>query len=145
MTDARGNARRARVSGGGNGVRFVEIEGDYAVVRLAPAAEVPRGVWDGRFCSVSKTCDELSVVCESDLIVDCSLQKEDGWRCLKVVGPLDFALTGILAAIAAPLAAAKISIFAVSTFDTDYVMVKRECLGRAKTVLTDAGFAIADA
>jgi uncharacterized protein len=70
------------------------------------------------------------------------VRREAGWRCLKVLGPLDFSLTGILAALAAPLAAAGIPVFVVSTFDTDYLMVKAENLDRAGATLSGAGHRI---
>lgn len=79
---------------------------------------------------LSKTDDELSVVVPSDLTLD-SLDSEDQWRCLEVLGPLDFSLTGILSGIAGVLAASDISIFAISTFDTDYILVKQDCLSHA--------------
>jgi uncharacterized protein len=67
------------------------------------------------------------------------VRAEGGWRCLKVQGPLDFALTGILAALTAPLAAAGIAVFAVSTYDTDYLLLKAENLHRAAEALRGAG------
>lgn len=79
---------------------------------------------------LSKTDDELSVVVPSTLELD-SLDSENDWRCLEVLGPLDFSLTGILSGIAGVLAANDISIFAVSTFDTDYIMVKQANLAQA--------------
>ena len=69
---------------------------------------------------------------------------EKGWRCLKVEGPLDFGLTGILASLAQPLAEAKISIFAISTFDTDYILVKDENFKAAVLALSSAGHEIKD-
>ena len=98
-----------------------------AICRLAPDAEVPAWAWTGEPASVTRTRDELSVVCRMDAVPK-DVRAEAGWRCLKVDGPLDFALTGILAALSAPLAAAGISLFAVSTYDTDYLLVKAENL-----------------
>jgi hypothetical protein len=90
----------------------------------------------GSFYSITRTADELSIVCE-DVFVPQGYQKiEAGWRALKVEGPLNFSLTGILAALATPLAEAKISIFAISTYDTDYVLVKEENLIKAIEVLS---------
>lgn len=80
-------------------------------------------------------------MCRAEAVPE-GVSHETGWRCLKVSGPLDFGLTGILASLAAPLAAAKIPIFAISTFDTDYVMVKAEHLARALEVLRAAGHRI---
>lgn len=109
-----------------------------AVCRLAPDAEVPAWAWTGEPASVTRTRDELSLVCREDAVPE-GVRAESGWRCLKVQGPLDFALTGIMAALTAPLAAAGISVFAVSTFDTDYLLVKAENLDRASVALRGAG------
>lgn len=109
-----------------------------AVCRLAPDAPVPAWAWTGEPVSVTRTGDELSVVCRADAVPD-AIRCEGGWRCLKVQGPLDFALTGILTAITAPLAAAGIPVFALSTYDTDYVLVKGEMLSRAVETLRGAG------
>ena len=109
-----------------------------AVCRLAPDADVPPWAWTGEPASVTRTRDELSIVCRADAVPE-GVRAEPGWRSLKVQGPLDFALTGILAALTAPLAAAGIALFAVSTFDTDYLLVKAENLDRAVHALRGAG------
>jgi hypothetical protein len=117
------------------------LPGRYAVCRLAADAEVPP--IGGTFVSITRTADELSVVCEENAApqdVKCEL----GWRVLKVGGPLDFSLTGVLSAIALPLAAMKVSIFAISTFDTDYVLVKEDSLDRAIQALRAAGHRVGD-
>ena len=82
----------------------------------------------------------MSVVCSSSVILN-SEKSETGWSCIKVIGPLDFSLTGILSDISVILAKAKISIFAISTFDTDYILVKSEKLQAAKKVLKQAKYA----
>lgn len=109
-----------------------------AVCRLTADVPVPAWAWTGEPASVTRTRDELSVVCRADAVPD-GVRCEPGWRCLKVVGPLDFALTGIMAALTAPLAAAGIALFAVSTYDTDYLMVKADTLDRAVDALRGAG------
>jgi uncharacterized protein len=109
-----------------------------AICRLAPDAAVPAWAWTGEPASVTRTRDELSVVCRADAVPD-GVPCERGWRCLRVEGPLDFALTGLLAALTAPLAAAGIPVFAVCTYDTDYVMVKADHLERAVEALRGAG------
>ena len=86
------------------------------------------------------TDGELSLVCETDKAPANTLAREDGWRALRVVGTLDFSLTGILSGIATVLADAKIGIFAVSTYDTDYILVKQEDLDRAVGALKRAGY-----
>ena len=122
-------------------MKITVLNGTYAVARLSGNHEIPTWATTGSFFSISKTPDELSVVCSQDLVpkvVKC----ETNWRVLKVEGPLDFGLTGILASIANPLADAGISIFALSTFDTDYVMVKADRLPSAEQALRDAGFCV---
>lgn len=108
-----------------------------AVSRLAPDAPIPD--WArGAFVSVTRTAAELSVVCdEADVPADAHAQR--GWRCLEVEGPIPFQTTGVAASIASPLAEAKISVFLVATFDTDYVLVKAESLHAALAVLRRAG------
>ena len=108
----------------------------YVVCRLAADAEAP--AIGGGFFSITRTRDELSVVCEESVAPE-HAKCERGWRALKVAGPLEFSLTGVLAAIAVPLAAAGVSIFAISTFDTDYVLVKDDALETALEVLRRAG------
>ena len=113
----------------------------YAVCRLGSEARVPRWATSGRFFSVTRTVDELSVVCE-ERVIPGEVTREGGWRCLKVLGPLDFGLTGILASLTTPLAEASISIFAISTYETDYIMVKAVDLERAMAVLSMSGHQI---
>jgi len=93
------------------------------------------------FVSVTRTADELSVVCPGEAVPS-SVRAEHGFRVLKIDGPLDFSLTGILAAVAGPLADAGISIFAVSTYDTDYVLVKAKDLNQAVAVLQAGGHCV---
>jgi hypothetical protein len=97
----------------------------YGVCRLKPDEAVPAWAMTGEFYTVSKTSEELSIVCESSLIPD-GIRAELGWKVIKIEGPLDFALIGILASLSTTLADQRVSIFAVSTFDTDYLMVKEK-------------------
>jgi len=108
------------------------------ICRLAPDEAFPRWVTASSFFSVTRTLDELSVVCAEPVIPE-GITSEKGWRCLKVHGPLDFSLTGILSSLLHPLAKANISVFALSTYDTDYVLVKELDLERAKAVLLEEG------
>ncbi len=114
------------------------LPGTLAVCRLDPGDAVPAWAWAREPACVARTRDELSVVCAAEA-VPAGVRSEGGWRCLKAEGPFDFALTGILSAILAPLAAAAIPIFAFSTYDTDYIMVKAENLDRATEALRAAG------
>ncbi len=110
-----------------------------AVCRLTPENSLPGWAAKSRFLSLTCSEDELSLVCEHAL-VPAGVQNESGWRALKIAGPLDFNLTGILASLLAPLAQAGISIFALSTYDTDYVLVKEDNLAQAVEVLQRTGF-----
>ena len=93
-------------------------------------------------CFIGHTDAELSLVCETDRAPANAIAREDGWRAMRVVGTLDFSLTGILSGIAAVLADRKIGIFAVSTYDTDYILIKEENLDRAAEALKLAGYGI---
>ncbi|MDO4493368.1 MAG: ACT domain-containing protein [Clostridia bacterium] len=94
------------------------------------------------FTFTGRTDRELSLVCPTERTPRNTTAREDGWRGFRIEGQLDFGLTGILAGISAVLAAEKIGIFAVSTFDTDYVLVKAENLARATQALKAAGYAV---
>jgi len=110
----------------------------YSVCRLAPDAPLPPWATAGAFSSITRTPDELSIVCLAAAVPPGVAQEAD-WRVFRVAGPLDFALTGILASLAGPLAEAGVPIFAISTFDTDYLLIRGPDLDRAITVLTEAG------
>lgn len=113
--------------------------GHYAICRLAPEAEVPAwGAGGDGFTSVTRTAAELSIVCPAGRVPE-GVRREAGWRLLEVHGPLDFALTGVLAGLTASLAEAGVSTFAVSTFDTDYLLVREAMIGQAVAALRAAG------
>ena len=113
----------------------------FAISRLAADAPVPQWATQGPFFSVTRTGDELSVVTELSR-VPVGVQSQPGWRVLKVHGPFVLSEIGVLASLAAPLAEAKISLFAVSTFDTDYLLVAAETLSAAINALGKAGHTI---
>ena len=113
-------------------------QGRFAVCRLGPMEMVPEWTSKQGFTSITRTQDELSVVC-AEVVVPAEVKCERGWRMLRVKGTQAFTLTGVLSSVLEPLAAARISIFAISTFDTDYVLVKAEMLEKAKEVLSRAG------
>ena len=115
------------------------LEDLFTVHRFPPDHEIPKQIYESQFYSISKTENELSIVCSSSMLLD-SESSETGWSCIKVLGPLDFFLTGILADISAVLAKAEVSIFAISTFDTDYILVKSEKLPVANEALQKAGY-----
>ena len=91
---------------------------------------------------IGKTDEEISLVCSSDSVPAETLEREDGWRAFRIAGTLDFSLVGILSKISGILADNKIGIFAVSTYNTDYILVKEENFGRALALLADAGYSI---
>ncbi|MCT2585181.1 ACT domain-containing protein [Actinophytocola gossypii] len=117
--------------------------GEYTVLRLPAGTPPPVALFTDApgLVSVVSAPDGLTVVCPTDLALEAD-PREDGWRLLSVRGPLDFALTGIMAAIAGELAAAGVSLFAVSTYDTDHVLVKAADLDRAVAALREAGHEI---
>ena len=112
-----------------------------AVVRLGPDAEVPGWARGGQFWSVTRTEAELSIVCAQDDVPD-DESAERGWCALEVSGPLDFSLTGVVASLVTPLADAAIPIFVLSTFETDYLLVRERDLELAVEALTAAGHAV---
>lgn len=112
---------------------------DFAVCRLPAGAPLP--AWAGsssQFFALIRTPDELSVVCAEQDVPD-TVQAETGWSLLQVSGPLDFSLVGVLASLALPLAQAGVSIFALSTYDTDYLLVRKADTSRAVQALVRAG------
>jgi hypothetical protein len=113
----------------------------FAISRFASDAPIPQWATQGPFFSVTRTGDELSVVTELSR-VPVGVQSQPGWRVLKVHGPFVLSEIGVLASLAAPLAEAKISLFAVSTFDTDYLLVASETLPAAIAALERAGHTI---
>jgi hypothetical protein len=116
------------------------LPGRCAVCRLEPDEPVP--AWArGEFVAVTRTAEELSVVCDETAVPE-DVVSEQRWRCLKLQGPLDFSLVGVLASLLAPLAAESVSIFAISTYDTDYVLVREGDLARALHALRGAGWEV---
>jgi hypothetical protein len=100
-----------------------EVKGRFAICKLAPDDSVPTWATSDGFFSITRTGDELSIVCaESHVPGDVRCERD--WQCLRVVGSMAFTEIGVLASLIAPLAAARISVFAISTFDTDYLLVK---------------------
>ena len=114
------------------------VAGEFAVCRLSPDAPVPAWSGSGDFSTVTRTADELSIICRAAQ-VPAGVKHEAGWRLLKFQGPFDFGAVGVLASVTAPLAAARVSLLAVATFDTDYVLIKTSQLDPALTALRAAG------
>jgi hypothetical protein len=121
------------------GLNLSLLNDTLAVMRLDPEADFPAAWLPGcELLAMVRTAEELSIVCREDLVPSGSAV-ETGWRAIKVEGPLDFSLVGVLAALAAPLAQAGVSIFAISTFNTDYILVKQTHLEAAIQALAAAG------
>jgi hypothetical protein len=117
------------------------LQDEFSVWRLAADAPLP-SIEAGGLLSITRTDDELSIVSSS--IVPAGVTAEIGWRCLQVEGPLSFELTGVIADLSAPLARAGIPIFVISTYDTDYVLVKATDLESACSALRDEGYTVSD-
>ena len=115
------------------------LENPFTIHRFPPNHEIPNQVYESQFYSIGKTDDELSIICDSTIRLN-SEKSETGWSCIKVAVPLAFSLIGILAEISTVLAEAEISIFAISTFDTDYILVKSEKLPFAREALLAYGY-----
>jgi hypothetical protein len=122
-------------------LRLVTVPGRFAVCRLAPDEPLPAWATRATFFSISRSQEELSVVCPEDE-VPADVRSERGWRCLRVAGVIDFSAIGVLASLVSPLAQVGISVFAVSTFDTDYLLVKEQDFPAACEALRNAGHAV---
>jgi len=114
------------------------LPGSLAVVQLAVGAEVPSWAWNGTFAAVVRTPDELSIVCDQNMVPE-GVRAERDWVGLRVQGPFSFSQTGILASLVGPLAADSVSVVVVSTFDTDYILVKTDRLQRVRELLQAEG------
>jgi hypothetical protein len=112
-----------------------------AVCRFDPAAALPDWVDRSAFFSITRSDEELTVVC-AEAPVPSGTLSNGGWRCFKVQGPLDFSETGIIVSLTKPLAESGVSVFVISTFNTDYLMVKDNDLAQAIDALTVAGHEI---
>jgi len=115
---------------------------DFSVCQLPADANIPDWANKGEFWAITRSSDELSIVCESQFVPK-DVRAEQQWRALKVLGPLDFAMVGVLAALSATLAEAGVSIFAISTFDTDFLLVKLDRLDDAISALSKVGHKVA--
>jgi len=113
----------------------------FTIHSLDVDSPIPSDLFKQNIFFISKTYDELSIVCPSSFNID-SLDAEHNWLALEVVGPLGFSLTGIMANISGVLARASISIFALSTYDTDYVLVKKQRINDAIKTLKKDGYTV---
>lgn len=120
---------------------FVVLNGDYAVCRLPCDVSIPDWAIAGQLVSITRTPDELSIVCQQ-AVVPAGVQCERDWRCLRVAGSMPFSEIGVLASLTVPLADSGIGVFAISTFDTDYLFVKSDHFENAISALQAAGHVI---
>jgi len=122
-------------------VQLYVLDGLYAIVRCEPDAELPRWIRGGHFWSATRSESELSIVCrQDDVPVDASAER--GFCAFEVAGPLDFSLTGVVASLVTPFAEAEIPVFVLSTFETDYLLVREHDLPRSVEALTEAGHSV---
>ena len=117
------------------------LYGEFTVCKVRDMAQVD---FSGAFCFVCRTDTELSVLCPSPSVPEGAFAREDGFRGFRFAGTLDFSLTGVISGITGVLAGEKVPVFAVSTFDTDYVFIKNADLPRAKKALAKAGYDIVE-
>ncbi len=122
---------------------FTLLEGDYSIYRLKANSSIPNWVYDSDFYSATRTQDELSIVCKNvDIPSNINIKTDKHWRILKINGPLDLSLVGIIANISNLFKENNIPIFTVSTFDTDHILVKNQDLNKTITVINNAGHKI---
>jgi hypothetical protein len=119
-------------------LRLSVLEERFAVCRLGPGAEIPPWSTSAPFFCVTRTPDELSVVCPEER-VPAGITCECGWRAFKLEGPFDFGLVGVLASVVAPLVESEVGILAMATYDTDYVLVQESQLYHAMAALRERG------
>lgn len=115
------------------------IDGVFSVCKVADYSQVDR---EAPFCFTGCTDEEKSLVCRTENVPDSTTHRDDGWRAFRIQGMLDFSLIGILADISRVLAEKKIGIFAVSTYNTDYILTKQENFQQALNALCQAGYTI---
>lgn len=115
------------------------IEHSFTVCKIDDISNVD---FNDEFCFVGKTDEELSLVCRTEKVPDNVIEREDNWKAFRIEGVLDFSLIGILSKISSILAENRIGIFVVSTFNTDYVMVKDENFEKALKALNEKGYGL---
>lgn len=114
------------------------LEETLAVVRMQPSDPIPDWVWRGRFASVTRTHDELSIFCEESVVPD-AIDGTGGWRAIRVAGQIAMEISGVISGLTLPLAAKQISLFSISTHDTDYLVIREDRLDDAMDILSRSG------
>ena len=122
-------------------LKFRRIEGNFAVCQLSPTAPIPERIINQAFVSITRTAEELSIVCPQELVPG-EVKADRHWICLQLEGPFPFSQTGVLFSFIQPLSQSGVPIFAVATFNTDYVLIKQEFAGIAIAALREAGHEI---
>ncbi|MDO4572565.1 MAG: ACT domain-containing protein [Clostridia bacterium] len=110
---------------------------DFSICKVADYSLVD---WESAYCFIAKTDEENSLVCVTEDTPANATDRDDGWRAFRIQGILDFSLVGVLSKISALLAESGIGLFAVSTFQTDYILTKADCFDRAAKILIEAGY-----
>lgn len=121
----------------GMNIQIKQIDGDFSVCKVTDYSQVNL---DAQYCFLGKTDEENSLVCLTEDVPNNAAVRDDGWKAFRIQGVLDFSLIGILAEISTLLAESRIGIFAVSTYNTDYILTKRDNYDKALQVLADAGY-----
>lgn len=127
-------------------LHLIVLPNPFFVVKLKPGQEITpcviKDLTDGKggFFSVTRTTEEVSVVGEAYELMPSSYEEKSTWRCIKIQGPMEHTLTGVMAALTAPLKVAKVPVFALSTWNTDYVLVPNEMLAEAVRALEKDGW-----
>ncbi len=119
-------------------LKFCQFPGFFSVLRLAPDASIPHWATIGDFISITRTADELSIVCPAANLPQ-DVDSGPRWVCLKLEGPFPFSQTGVLLSFIEPLSNNGVPIFAISTYDTDYVLVQEAYMGEVPKLLREAG------
>jgi len=121
-------------------VIFTLLRDTFAIVRLPPSDEIPRWI-AGEFVSITRTAEELSIVCRESAVPPGS-HADRGWQCLKLEGPIPLTTTGVASEFTALLAKARVSVSVIATYDTDYLLVKGDALDRAEDALRGGGHSV---
>jgi len=122
-------------------LRMAVMPETLTICRLEPEAAVPPWATAGTFFAITRTVEELSIVLPQEH-VPASVHAEGGWRAFKIEGPIPFSAVGVLASVVGPLARSGISLFAISTFNTDYILVRTDQLEAARLALSRVGHAV---
>ena len=124
------------------GVSELEIKVIDQDVSICKPENLSQIKWEEDYFFIGKTDEELSLVCSTESVPDNTLSRDDGWKAFRIQGVLDFSLIGILSGITTLLADNKIGVFAISTYNTDYILTKKENFEDALRVLSDNGYII---